>query len=523
MLGGVGFAGLDLASPGARAVRIVRQGDSGGLGGIDGAGDVNGDGFGDVVVGDPLPARGRAFIVLGSAAPSDLDLAAPAGRAVSIRGRADEDLSIVAGAGDVNGDGFADVAIGAPDAPGDGRPVNGAVDVVRGGAGLADVNLASPGGRATRFLPGVGGGLGLRLAGVGDVDGNGVDDLAVGAPLADFPSRDVAGSVVVLLGGPRFFRSATRTAAPGGGGVLRLVGPSERDAIGDVAGAGDTDGDGRSEIVVAGSRANLKGRAAAGGAWLYGYGRTRPCADVPRPGGRPVEGSPDPIRLTRQQLLINQRIGQAAIRRIAAVEQRLRDGLQGRDVCGGTISAQTLVSALAPSYGPEVALPAADPAPITTAPPSGDPGDVRLTAQQLLINQRIYQVALLRGRALAGRLGRLTGGDLDAGALSRGHLTPGLTVTATGPAPSSAPSSSSARIPDRPGRAARDPQRRPAQDQPAHRPGRREDGQRLRQPDRARPDQRQLHRSQRRRRGPGGAVTAICGTAAVTVLRSALP
>ena len=452
VFGRVGFANLDLASPGARAVRIVRHGSGLPIGNSDGAGDVNGDGFGDVIISDPTPStRASSVVVFGSATPSDLDLAAPpAGRVMRISGRASEDTGPVAGAGDVNGDGFDDVAIGAPFAAGNGRAYSGAVNVVRGGASIADVNLAKPGTRATRFVPGVGGLLGSRLAGLGDVNGDGVDDLGVGALTADFPSRDGAGSVVVLLGGRRFFRSATRTAAPGGGDVLRLVGPLEHLAMGDLGRAGDTDGDGRADIVVAGGRATLKGRGASGGAWLYGYGRTRACAAVPRPGGRPVEASPDPILLTREQLLINQRIGQAAIRRIAAVERRIADGIQGRDVCGGTVSAQSLAATLAPTFGAEIPSPTAAPAPITTPGPSGDPDAVQLTRQQLLINQRIYQVALLRGRALRARLnGGLTGGDVEAGALERGRFTPGLTVSLTGAAPSLPPSSSNPQIPER--------------------------------------------------------------------------
>ena len=451
VLGSVGFAGLDLASPGARAVRIVRSGDSSSLSGADGAGDVNGDGFGDVVVGESIAFRGRAYVVLGSAAPADIDLAAPPANAVRILGRPDESGDIVAGAGDVDGDGFDDIAIGATGAPEGAQLRTGAVNVVRGAASFAPLDLSSPGSRATRFVPGAGELLGTRIAGVGDVDGDGADDLAAGAGSADFPGRDGAGSVAVLLGGPRFFRSRTRTTAPGGD-VLRVVGPSERSGAGDVGRAGDLDGDGRADLIVAGPGVSLKGRDASGGAWLYGVGPTRPCAAVPRPGGRPVDPQPEPVRLTRQQLLINQRIGQAAIRRIAAVQERLRDGLQDRDVCGGTISAQSLVATLSPVFGPEVALPAAAPRPITTAPPSGDPGDVRLTAQQLRINQRIYQVALLRARALLGRLKRLTGGDVADGALTRGRLTPGLTVVATGPSPSLPPSSANPRIPDRPRR-----------------------------------------------------------------------
>ena len=77
-----------------------------------------------------------------------------------------------------------------------------------------------------------------------------------------------------------------------------------------------------------------------------------------------------------------------------------------------------------------------------------------LPSQQLLINRRVYQVALLRARALMARLsGRLTGGDVGDGGLARGRFTPGLTVSAAGAAASSPPSRSNPLIPDRhPGR-----------------------------------------------------------------------
>ena len=323
--------------------------------------------------------------------------------------------------------------------------------MIRGGARLTDIDLASAGNRATRFLPGVGGLLGSRITGVGDVDGNGVDDLAVGALSANFPSRGTAGSVMVLLGGPRFFRSATRTAAPGGGDILRLVGPLARASAGDVGRAGDVDRDGRADIVVAGGNASLKDRALAGGAWLYGYGADAPVRRGAAPGRPPGRGvrRPDPPHPPAAPDQPAHRPGRDPPDR--------RRGATPRGRPPGPRRLRRHDQRPEPGLHPDAQLrrrdrpcPAPAPQPITTAPPSGEPGNVRLTAQQLLINQRIYQAALLRSRSLAGRLnGRITGGDLDAGTITRGRFTPGLTLTAAGAVTSLPPTGSEARTAER--------------------------------------------------------------------------
>ena len=141
VFGGAGFANLDLASPGARAVtdrprgrglrdrrlrrrggrerRRIRRRDRGLARGEPRA-LVRRLRIGDALRGRPRGAAGGA---------DDAD---------SRDGRT-RTRGPVAGAGDLDGDGFDDVAIGTPFAPGDGSPDSGAVDVVRGGAAVTGV------------------------------------------------------------------------------------------------------------------------------------------------------------------------------------------------------------------------------------------------------------------------------------------------------------------------------------------------------------------------------------------------
>ena len=162
------------------------------------------------------------------------------------------------------------------------------------------------------------------------------------------------------------------------------------------------------------------------------------CAPV---AARPAGRESDTIRLDAAQLLISQRIAQAAVRRANAVEAWLDAGIVAGDLCGNAFGPAEFAGFIwAGGAGNPPVAPT--PRPITVAPANAaEAADVSLSAAQLLINQRISQAAVRRVDALIDRLNAgLTGGDLVDGALGAGALWTGLrarTVTTAAPVPRS--------------------------------------------------------------------------------------
>ena len=218
---------------------------------VAGLGDFNHDGFDDLIVGadgnDGGGANaGRAYVYFGG-------LAADATADLLLTGEAPGDFFgfSCASAGDFNGDGFPDAAVSAP--LNDRAAANaGAVFFYWGGPGADDVaDLVLEGYQANDQF-------GRGLDGIGDLDGDGYDDFAVGAPYSDFAAVD-AGGVWVWLGGP------TLDARPD-----RIVyGRVQGETFGwPLRRVGDYDGDGLADFAVA-APLNRERGAAAGAVYVF--------------------------------------------------------------------------------------------------------------------------------------------------------------------------------------------------------------------------------------------------------------
>ena len=203
------------------------------------AGDVNGDGYADVIVGAWLfdngeSDEGRAFVFLGSAAGLG---SSPAWTAESDQASANFGIS-VATAGDVNGDGYSDIIAGAQ------LYDNGQLN-----EGRVFVYLGSPSGPVT--TPSWGSvsnqlqeSLGWSTASAGDVNGDGFSDVVVGAPEYDNGHTD-EGRALLYLGS-----ASGLTTTP----AWTFEGDQDGICFGiSVASAGDVNGDGYADVIVGAS------------------------------------------------------------------------------------------------------------------------------------------------------------------------------------------------------------------------------------------------------------------------------
>lgn len=238
------------------------------------AGDVNGDGFADVIVGDPLADlprvndAGSAYVYFGGTNPGANGN--PDGILDGVA-NGDQFGASVSSAGDVNGDGFSDLLVGAPGAEED----EGRAYLYLGGAAasldaVADQRFLSVGSRE----------LGASVSGAGDLDADGFGDLAIGEPSRGNATLYFGAAVPGAAGGrePAQLRGQTGFGAlmsaagdlnrdgfadllVGGAGSAQVLFGNDKSffdvasdgiitGVGAMAGVGDVDGDGFGDVLV---------------------------------------------------------------------------------------------------------------------------------------------------------------------------------------------------------------------------------------------------------------------------------
>ena len=259
---------------------------------VSSAGDINGDGFDDILIGafDAAPNgsnSGESYVIFGGNAPfaASFELSLLDGtNGFVINGidMLDGSGFSVSSAGDINGDGIKDILIGANNADPNGSASGETYIIFGSEAGFsANFELSSLDGTNGFVLNGINGGdeSGHAVSSAGDFNGDGIDDILIGAPSSDPDSKNVAGETYVVFGSDGPFAARLELSSLNGTNGFIINGIDEFDESGNsVSSAGDINGDGFDDILIgAYGAADPDGNSAAGESYVI-FGSDAPFA-----------------------------------------------------------------------------------------------------------------------------------------------------------------------------------------------------------------------------------------------------
>jgi FG-GAP repeat len=221
---------------------------------VSNAGDINGDGIDDLIIG--APGAGQSYVVFGSTNGfnANLDLSSLNGsNGFAINGSATNSSGLsVSDAGDINGDNIDDLIIGAPGAAlgaGQSYVVFGSTSTFNASLDLSSLDGSN--GFAINGINGVNSdgisdSSGKTVSSAGDINGDNIDDLIIGAPDA----ASGAGQSYVVFGSTSAFSASFDLSSLDGSNGFAINGSGTDTSSNSISSAGDINGDNIGDLII---------------------------------------------------------------------------------------------------------------------------------------------------------------------------------------------------------------------------------------------------------------------------------